>query len=91
MNKYQRALDCFHYKCLTEIESDEMAKILQELIDKDTPKKPYMDIFNAWCPNCKAALGREFAISAIQGYSGRGYCPNCGQALKWREEEENEE
>lgn len=65
-------------------------KLLQELVDKETPKKiiklPYKDIygnkiedsktyfFNG-CPNCKGNVG-------IQAE----YCRHCGQKLEWEED-----
>lgn len=58
-------------------------KVLKE---RATPKKPNQTVYNAFCPNCKQALGRQFAIDAIQGIMCRQYCPNCGQALDWSDE-----
>lgn len=60
---------------------------LQRLIDKATPKKPIQTVFNAFCPNCKEALGKQFAIDGINGIMCRQYCSNCGQALDWSEDE----
>lgn len=67
-------------------EDDEKAlSILQELVDKETPKKPLefssnitnsedVYTFNA-CPNCRKYL-----------YVSQKYCDVCGQALDWSEE-----
>lgn len=66
---------------------------LRELVDKETPKKPeikelirkdnYRDGTNIprydwWCPNCNLEhmSGNDFK-----------YCPSCGQALDWSEDE----
>lgn len=66
---------------------------LQELVERATPKKPeikelirkdnYRDGTNIprydwWCPNCNLEhmSGNDFK-----------YCPSCGQALDWRDEE----
>lgn len=65
----------------------EKKDILQELVDKATPKKPNIDILNVRCPNCKYELGREFAFFGAAGLLGTDHCPNCGQALKWKEED----
>lgn len=87
MNKYQDALeelsyplddsscggckcgesDC-HCKKRTAVET------LQELVDKDIPKKPLEDIKLYYCPTCKSLLNySEFKQS---------HCP-CGQRLDW--------
>ena len=52
-------------------------KILKELVDRATPKKP-KDIPNStWveCPNCGDTKINKF-------------CPNCGQAIDWNEDDE---
>ena len=63
-----------------------MTNVLAELVEKATPKKyaervEFVDEVK-WmhesCPNCKEIID-EF------GYYP--YCPNCGQALDWSEEE----
>ena len=67
---------------------------LKDLVEKETPKKPeikelirkdnYRDERNIprydwWCPNCH-----------LEHMSGNDlkYCPSCGQALDWRDEDE---
>ena len=60
--------------------------VLQELVNKATPREPEMNVFNAWCPQCGEALGREFAVDGLRGVKCRNCCPNCGQALKWGDE-----
>lgn len=81
---------CGEYVKVDEEILKEKRAVLQELVDKATPKKPYMDILNAWCPSCRYALGREFAIFGMARFSGQDHCPNCGQALKWKEENDDE-
>lgn len=61
-------------------------RTLQALIIKETQLVPKMTVFNAWCPFCGEALGRDFAIGGLQGLKMHRYCPNCGQALKWKDE-----
>lgn len=59
------------------------------LADKDTPKKPtyvangYSDgelVYDTWvCPNCD----EDYEVD----YHDYDYCPKCGQAIDWSEEE----
>lgn len=82
---------CGEYVKVDEEILNEKKDILQKLVDKATPQVPKMNIFTAWCPNCKYDLGREFSFFAMKGFHGHDYCPNCGQALKWEEEDGDEE
>ena len=59
----------------------------EALKEKNTPKKADMTVFNTYCPHCKQALGKEFAMNGLRGRLGTQYCPICGQALDWSEEE----
>lgn len=78
--------DCENFDCekdkLKKIHCDcpfqECIDLLQELVDKATPKKPikikidYMETYV--CPNCRHT------------FEGRSYCRFCGQALKVEDE-----
>lgn len=96
MNKYQEALDYLvgELKCCDEAISDfeyqqelnakreATEKLLQELVDKTTPKKP--DYWGDWygdeywnCPCCE----KTYEVD----YDESDYCPNCGQAIDWSE------
>lgn len=100
MNKYQEALDnLIRVSCPRKVSCKEcdfeklcnsQAKgyidTIQELVERATPKKPKQTVYNAFCPNCKQALGRQFAIDDIQGIMCRQYCPNCGQKILWEDE-----
>lgn len=79
MNKYQKALEN-----LTVYEvCDKEIKTLQELVDKETPKKPEFncdeDIYT--CPYC----GKKYE-TYYDGYQ-KNYCSECGQALDWSDKE----
>lgn len=103
MNKYQKALDRIVNTIMDE-EADgywqprtagdycwESRNILQELVDKETPKKPVEiqdDIFGDYhlvCPNCG-----QGAIVIATRTDGKLYprCPFCGQLLKGENEDE---
>lgn len=83
MNKYQEVLDkvkddiefayerLFGIKPLPKSREQEL-NLLQELVDKETPKKP--GYFNGYreCPNCCSELEHT-----------RSYCEDCGQSLDW--------
>lgn len=96
MNKYQKALDRI-VSTIIEEEADgywgprtagdfcwESRDILQELVDKETPKKP-MDVeigpcgdLMLCCPNC------EHGVVPIPTHHENKYyprCPFCGQKL----------
>ena len=95
MNKYQEAIN-YLWKSYDEnkiygIASRGYLEMLQELVDKETPKKPVEiqdDIFGDYhlvCPNCG-----QGAIVIATRTDGKLYprCPFCGQKLK--EGDENE-
>lgn len=96
MNKYQEALDRCNYVCgldINVLKKQEFA-ILQELVNKEKPMlvqttreitynaKSYgTRTLKIECPNCKKA----FHIVFDNEYK---YCPRCGQALDWSDEDE---
>ena len=88
MNRYQEALNnirfyCGHANCDGYLNPKvfEELNIIQELVDKETPKKPTFlnyggyKIGNWHCPNCDSILLNK-----------RSYCEDCGQALDWSDE-----
>ena len=86
MNKYQDALDDLWNGCPNPKEQVESKEILQELVDKETPRKvkPCPEL-NKWfnsarCPKCQHVV----EIDEI-------YCPKCGQRLDWSEHIEESE
>ena len=95
----EKAADAIEYLCtdVARLEAENRAKeqYIAETIGKITrerdadekqiPKRPTQNVFNAWCPNCKEALGKKFAEIALTTRFNK-YCPNCGQALDWSEE-----
>lgn len=96
MNKYQEALDnigdiSIYYEdgegyCIL---SESFAKgdyyLLKELVNKETPKKPYYEgdgysdgelVYDTWiCPNC----GKSYEVD----YEEYERCPHCGQKISW--------
>lgn len=83
MNKYQEAYEDVELTCLC-IDNAERAKeylsVIKELVERTTPKKPTEILLR--CPNCNHKIGFDY-------YMGKhvDYCPTCGQALDWSEEE----
>ena len=97
MNKYQKSIEVIdtllHLMCGEEREDgykptmEEMSKsmyLLQELVDKETPKKSIDIEFAPWsdlmlcCPTC------HHGVVPIPTYHGNRYyprCPFCGQKL----------
>lgn len=84
MNKYQEALTLLFCtsQSLPEQKVYECKKVLQELVDKETPMKAveqWEDLNSCEqyykCPKCKLIVSRMCL-----------YCPFCGQKLDWSEE-----
>lgn len=80
MNKFQKALNALRKIFLNEHSPE--CDVLQELVDKSTPKKilksvvdengePYLPRNHGLCPNCKT----------IVEYNDK-YCHECGQRLE---------
>lgn len=102
-NKYQEALDnAVHdidYKYydfgeyIPKKRLDEI-KLLQELVDKETPKEPIEEsmiqefkikVFQLKCPICKIGkVGQIFEDDRKkEGVGFANYCSYCGQKIKW--------
>jgi transcription initiation factor IIE alpha subunit len=86
MNKYQEAFD-YYWKVYNEHHLGMLARhyidILQELVDKATPKKTirFIDKFYVSpykCPVCKTIPHTVY----------QKYCDECGQALDWSDEDD---
>lgn len=99
MNKYQEAWDFIKINFYDEewLESDaysdykkESFRLMQELVDKATPKKPEYEgdgyykgeiVYDTWiCPSC----GERYEVD----YHDYEYCPKCGQHIDLGEEDE---
>ncbi|WP_050636165.1 hypothetical protein [Candidatus Stoquefichus sp. SB1] len=78
MNKYQKSLNTLRKEYLNNDSKE--CDILQELVDKATPKKP-TKIYKR-CPNCDHKVSWNY-------YADRklNYCPECGQRLDWSDED----
>lgn len=98
-NKYQEALDNavhdidYKYHDFGEYipkERLDEIKLLQKLVDKETPKEPIdkgfkNDILQYKCPTCKIGKVGQICDNGRkkEGIGFTNYCPNCGQKLKW--------
>lgn len=83
MNKYQEALNDLWNGCPDPKNQSGSMQILQELVDKETPKKVKIKEFDngeygAYCPSCNSGLPFHWKMK---------YCPSCGQKLDWESEE----
>jgi len=85
MNKYEQAYD----DCASGRFGSSHWDLIKQLVERATPKKTgnrYYSMHeatypekNGWYPYC---------IKCKKELTGKNeYCPNCGQALKWSEEE----
>ena len=82
MNKYQEALNNAKRAYVeSEHYDEEDFRLLQELVDKATPKKPHFlnyggyQIGNWKCPSCDLSVTQD------------NFCAYCGQQLDWSDEE----
>lgn len=74
MNKYQEALnDVINNNLGNWKYKNDSFYFLQELVDKQTPKKAYWN-HTYYCDVCNME---------VKKYDN--YCPNCGQRLEWEE------
>lgn len=53
--------------------------LLNKLVQRATPMRPKFDGFLDLCPICECSAFEEFSYK---------YCPRCGQAIDWEEEQE---
>lgn len=86
MHRHEAALRRLKRNFLSNREKKECINILQELVDKATPKKPVVEldddynefgeqlIYAEYCPNCSEDLTEE----------GGAFCHGCGQRIDWR-------
>lgn len=81
--EYEEAIEWL-YGLKHYIKYDEQADALNmaiEALGKHIPKKPIRSEHSSkcWCPSCNSEDEMDIY--------GTDFCPNCGQALDWNEEE----
>ena len=69
--------DDYQISCSVHRPDDEEIKVLQQLVDRATPKKPIVQDGNEYveCPNCESPL------------ENRNHCGDCGQAIERSKDE----
>lgn len=82
-------LGCMDGICKHKDEKPCAVQMARESLEKQIPKKPCFDgdgywrgelVYDTWiCPNCDT----DYEV----GTDTHKYCPNCGQAIDWSEEE----
>lgn len=96
MNKYQEALDKIENAAYYGGEKGDNIELLQELVDRATPKKPIDDK----CPHCgeetvthdilDQELDYDYEDNMLLSYStityNNEFCYNCGQAIERSED-----
>lgn len=84
MNKYQEAMNylwnLYDENKIYGIASSYIGylEILQELVDKATPKKLVATKHTRRCPSCARQMS-----NINNAHPNVKFCPNCGQALDW--------
>lgn len=80
-------IGCCHPQAMEYCERNCEYGIAIECIEKQIPKKPRITIHNGFCPNCKNAFGKKYVEDAVIHPYWKGYCPVCGQAIDWSDNE----
>ena len=100
MNNYKEALSSILFTMHNRVKPKKLGycedtnfEILQELVEKATPKKP-LDVQEPvlkWglCPNCKGELDM-FHGRPNRVLLNEKYCRDCGQAIDWSDGSEEE-
>ena len=94
MSEYTEAISSIYFTMHNRVKpktlghcEDKNLELLEELVDRATPKKPDITVHNSFCPNCHQAFGLERTKEAMIRPRWFSFCPYCGQALDWSEEE----
>ena len=80
MNKYQAALDILSHISKNQ-GYDHCIEALQELVDKETSKKPIKTRCTNKCPRCKNTL--PLKENALKKKAPKLHCDRCGQRIDW--------
>lgn len=96
MNKYEEALDWLTWRCMEpnddyeglvydqvpDFEIEANIEPLRELIERATPTKLRKTNFTRRCPSCNRQMS-----NLKNAHPNIKFCPNCGQALDWSEDD----
>lgn len=92
MSEYTEAISSIYFTMHNRVKpktlghcEDKNLELLEELVERATPKKPEITIYNGFCPNCHQAFGFERTRQAMLRPYWLSFCPVCGQALDWSE------
>lgn len=95
MSEYTEAISSIYFTMHNRVKpktlghcEDKNLELLEELVERATPKKPEITIYNGFCPNCHQAFGFERTRQAMLRPYWLSFCPVCGQALDWSEDDE---
>ena len=100
MSKYTEAISSIYFTMHNRVKpktlghcEDRNLELLEELVERATPKKPKEKIINVYsgenpdekephyyCPDCLEWVGDEWIEHK--------YCPRCGQAIDWGTDDE---
>ena len=90
MSEYTEAISSIYFTMHNRVKpktlghcEDKNLEVLEELVERATPKKPDITVHNGFCPNCHQAFGLERTKEAMIRPRWFSFCPYCGQALDW--------
>ena len=90
MSEYTEAISSIYFTMHNRVKpktlghcEDKNLEVLEELVERATPKKPDITVHNGFCPNCHQAFGLERTKEAMIRPRWFSFCPYCGQAIDW--------
>lgn len=90
MSEYTEAISSIYFTMHNRVKpktlghcEDKNLEVLEELVERATPKKPDITVYNGFCPNCHQAFGLERTKEAMIRPRWFSFCPYCGQAIDW--------
>ena len=95
MNKYQEALEIVKHYYVSN-EAPKSIALLQELVDRATPKKVIIELVNGLnggkcvevsCNHCKKVFALLSTYDNMPKDKMRNFCSYCGQSLEWEQGE----
>lgn len=98
MSKYTEALSSIYFTMHNRVKpktlgrcEDKNLEVLEELVDRATPKKPEEKLIDVYCGEIPSEKELHYYCQNCNEWVGDewfkyNFCPCCGQAIDWSEE-----